>query len=117
MRTAEQLVNLKKVFYRVYGPIVLFMTLEEINKMGDLIQQEAVRSSQWTWKIKVRTIEDSSKKWDQIEMEPKEVRCTLRTISSKVEKLFPKHPKIASVLITAKEDEDLSFEFKSNVPS
>jgi len=82
-----------------------------------LIQQRAVRYSEWTWEIRIRTNENLSKKWSEIQKEPKMPKCTLRAISLKVEKLFPKYSKIAAILIIAKEDEDLVFEFKPNNPS
>lgn len=79
-----------------------------------MFEQVAVGFREWTWEIKIRTDENSSKKWNEIQREPKTPRCTLRTISLKVEKLFPKYPNIVAVLITAKEDTDLVFEFKQN---
>jgi len=111
MRTPEQIANLRKVFTGMYGPVMLFMTSEDIDRMADMVQEAAIEQTKWSWEIRVKTNEDLSKKWYEIEKEPRVIKCSLRTISLKIEKLFPKHPNIAGVLITAKEDEDLVFEF------
>lgn len=112
MRTQEQINNLKKVFIGMYGPIVFFWSDADIDFMADRIQEAAIKHSEWTWEIKIRTKDDLAKDWNQIQKEPKSPKCTFYLIAKKIRELILKYPKIISILLVAKEDQDLVFEFK-----
>lgn len=113
MRTADQLANLRKVLYRVYGPFAQFFSDETINLFADRLQDGIDKNGEWTWEIKIITADSFETDWSIIKPEPKTPRCSVYTIKKSCESLLKKHPQIISILVTAKEDSKLVLRFGS----
>lgn len=117
MRTVEQISNLRKVFIGMYGAIAFFFTDEDINTMADKIQEKAIKSTEWTWEIRIRTDDNLEKDWSEIKKEPRTPKCSYDLIYKKCEELISKYPNILSIFLVAKEDPDLTLEVSSSTIS
>lgn len=113
MRTPDQITNLRKVFLWVYGPYVMFLGDEEINLLADKIQTVVNNVGVWTWEIRVLTDIDFEGNWSEIKPEPKSPCCTSITIEKKCKELLNRYPAIISILVKAKENPKLFFQFGS----
>jgi len=113
MRTQDQISNLRNVFCRAYSPFAVFWPDEMIDLLADKIQTEVNKTAEWTWEIRVLTKTNFENSWSDIEPEPKLPCCTVDTIKKKCEELLRKYPSIVSILVIAKENSKVVFQFNS----
>lgn len=114
MRTAEQIENLRNVFRKIHGPLVMFWSDEDIDFLGDALQNNINRTSMWIWEIRVATKWDPEDgNWKDIKPEPKTPRCTIDTINRKCYELIKKYPTIVAIFVSATENKDLHFVFQN----
>jgi tRNA(Ile2) C34 agmatinyltransferase TiaS len=111
MRTQEQINNLRRVFCGIYTPFAALWPDYTVELMADKIQTEINKTSKWTWEIRVLTTPNYEKAWSDIEPEPKLPCCTLGAIKISCEKLLQKYPAIVAILVVAKENSKLIFQF------
>ena len=115
MRTQEQISNLRRVFRTIYGPfVVMFWTDEQIDLLAERIQTEANNNSEWTWEIRVHTEDNFEEPWDSMNPEPKQPCCNVYTIKKKCKELLQKYPAIVAILVVAKENSKLIFQFNNS---
>jgi tRNA(Ile2) C34 agmatinyltransferase TiaS len=113
MRTPDQIANLRKVFCMVYGPCIFLYSDETVNLLADRLQDEVDKNGKWTWEIRVITATNFETNWSDIKPEPKTPCCNVFTIKRSCGELLKKYPAIVSILVTAKEDRKMLFEFGS----
>lgn len=113
MRTPEQINNLRIVFSNLYTPLALFWPDEAVNFLGDKIQEGIDKTSPWTWEIRIITKTNFEESWEKVKPEPKTPCCTIYSIKKKCQELLDKYPTIVSILIVAKENPKLVFQFNS----
>ncbi len=113
MRTKEQIDNLRKVFCTFYTPLAILWPDEAVDFLGNRIQEGINRSAQWTWEIRILTKTNFEDSWENVKPEPKTPCCTSDIIKNKCQELLKKYPSIVSILIVAKENPKLVFQFNS----
>lgn len=113
MRTPEQLNNLRSVFCRLYTPLAVYWPDEAVDFLAERMQTEINKQSEWTWEIRVLTKTNFQESWASIKPEPKTPCCTVMVIKKKCQQLLDKYPEIVSILIVAKENPKLVFQFNS----
>ncbi len=113
MRTDEQLNNLRVVFCTMYTPLAILWPDEAVDLMADRIQANINITALWTWEIRVLAKTDFADSWADVEPEPNLPSCTVTNIKKKCEELLKKYPSIVSIMVVAKENRKLVFQFPS----
>jgi|WetSurMetagenome_2_1015567.scaffolds.fasta_scaffold1404836_1 hypothetical protein len=113
MRTNEQLNNLREVFCKIYTPFAILWPDEAVDRMADKIQSDVNATAVWNWEIRVLAETDFVDSWLDVKPEPTIPCCTVSVIKKKCEELLKKYPSIVSIMIVAKENRKLVFQFPS----
>jgi hypothetical protein len=114
MRTPEQISNLRRVFCGIYTPFAAFWPDEAVDLLAERIQTEINRTSIWTWEIRVLTKTNFENSWSDIKPEPKLPCCTVNAITNKCKELLERYPSIVSIMVVAKENRTLVFQFNNS---
>ena len=105
MRTDEQISNLRRAFYFVYGPIAFIASREQINFLADKLQRD-INAKKYYWIIKTKTEDTLTVDWSMIEEEGTRPYCSNKKLEESCKKLLEKYPLIICIGVKTINDSD-----------
>lgn len=96
MRSPEQIANLRKALFVIFGPYASIMPDEDVDTFANRLES-GINNRKFVWVIKCKTNSNADIDWHKIKAEPTKPYCTISEMCKKCEELMQKYPKIVSL--------------------